>query len=149
MGVLQRRKADNDSVTDVIVEQTNHPALKWALPWMLGWFLNSQAIWFRFSVSKPKNIKVTWFPSNIAIPQNCNLKKKYKDRHMGIRKGMGVAECQTKDVNLSWGMLLSYVWPFPTAWNVAHQSPLSLRFLRQEYWSGCHFLLQGIFLTQG
>ena len=22
-------------------------------------------------------------------------------------------------------------------------------FLRQEYWSGCHFLLQGIFLTLG
>ena len=62
---------------------------------------------------------------------------------------MGVAECQTKDVNLSWGMLLSYVWPFPTAWNVAHQSPLSLRFLRQEYWSGCHFLLQRIFQIQG
>ena len=26
---------------------------------------------------------------------------------------------------------------------------LSLGFSRQEYWSGCHFLLQGIFLTQG
>ena len=24
-----------------------------------------------------------------------------------------------------------------------------MEFLRQEYWSGCHFLLQGIFLTQG
>ena len=30
-----------------------------------------------------------------------------------------------------------------------HQAPLSLGFSRQEYWSGCHFLLQGIFLTQG
>ena len=27
--------------------------------------------------------------------------------------------------------------------------PLSLEFSRQEYWSGCHFLLQGIFLAQG
>ena len=27
--------------------------------------------------------------------------------------------------------------------------PLSMEFSRQEYWSGCHFLLQGIFLTQG
>jgi len=30
---------------------------------------------------------------------------------------------------------------------VAHQAPLSMRFPRQEYWSGCHFLFQWIFLT--
>ena len=29
------------------------------------------------------------------------------------------------------------------------QAPLSMGFSRQEYWSGCHALLQGIFLTQG
>ena len=29
------------------------------------------------------------------------------------------------------------------------RSPLSMGFSRQEHWSGCHFLLQGIFLTQG
>ena len=28
-------------------------------------------------------------------------------------------------------------------------APLSMGFSRQEYWSGLHFLLQGIFLTQG
>ena len=27
--------------------------------------------------------------------------------------------------------------------------PLSMEFSRQEYWSGCHFLLQGIFPTRG
>ena len=36
--------------------------------------------------------------------------------------------------------------------SVAHQAPLSMEFSREEYWSakntGCHFLLQGIFLTQ-
>ena len=33
---------------------------------------------------------------------------------------------------------------------VAHQAPLSMGFSRQEYWSEwCHFLLQGIFPTQG
>ena len=31
---------------------------------------------------------------------------------------------------------------------VAHQAPLSMGFPRQEYWRGCHFLLQGIFPTQ-
>ena len=32
---------------------------------------------------------------------------------------------------------------------VPHHAPLSMGFPRQEYWSSCHFLLQGIFTTQG
>ena len=32
---------------------------------------------------------------------------------------------------------------------IALQAPLSVGFSRQEYWSGCHFLLQGTFPTQG
>ena len=28
-------------------------------------------------------------------------------------------------------------------------TPLSMEYSRQEYWSGCHFLLKGIFPTQG
>ena len=35
-----------------------------------------------------------------------------------------------------------------TLQTVACQAPLSMGLSRQEYWSGCHFLLQGIFLTQ-
>ena len=31
-----------------------------------------------------------------------------------------------------------------TLWTVACQAPLSMGFPRQEYWSGCHFLLQGL-----
>ena len=34
-------------------------------------------------------------------------------------------------------------------WTVAYQAPPSMEFSRQEYWSGRHFLLQGIFPTQG
>ena len=33
-------------------------------------------------------------------------------------------------------LVLSQVRLFPTPWTVAHQAPLSLRFSRQEYWSG-------------
>jgi len=33
-------------------------------------------------------------------------------------------------------------------WAVACQIPLCMEFSRQEYWSGLHFLLQTIFLTQ-
>jgi len=33
----------------------------------------------------------------------------------------------------------SRVWLFATPWTVAHQAPLSMRFSRQEYWSGLPF----------
>ena len=36
-----------------------------------------------------------------------------------------------------------------TPCTAAHQAPRSMGFSRQEYWSGCHALLQGIFPTQG
>ena len=49
----------------------------------------------------------------------------------------------TSDVHKA--CMLSHVWLFETPWTEACQAPLS----RQEYWSGCHFLLQRIFLTQG
>ena len=45
--------------------------------------------------------------------------------------------------------LLSQVWFFATSWTVVHQTPLSMGFSWQEYGVGCHFLLQGIFPTQG
>ena len=38
---------------------------------------------------------------------------------------------------------------FVTPWTVARQTPLSMGFPRQGYWSGCHSFLQGIFQTQG
>ena len=44
---------------------------------------------------------------------------------------------------------LSRVRLFATPRTVAYQAPLPMWFSRQEYWSGCHFLLQEIFPTQG
>ena len=44
--------------------------------------------------------------------------------------------------------LLNHIWFFGTPWTIALQAPLSMEFSRQEYWSGVHSLLQGIFLTQ-
>ena len=37
-------------------------------------------------------------------------------------------------------MLVAQLCPAP--WTVAYQAPLSVEFSRQEYWSGCHSLLQ-------
>ena len=45
--------------------------------------------------------------------------------------------------------LLSYVQLFGIPWTVACQTPPSMGFSRQEYWSGLPFPSQGIFLTQG
>ena len=45
--------------------------------------------------------------------------------------------------------VLGLVWLLATPWTIAHQALLSMGFFRQEYWVGCHALLQGIFLTQG
>ena len=44
--------------------------------------------------------------------------------------------------------LLGHVQLFVTPWTVTPQTPLSMGFSRQEYWSGLHDLLQGIYLTQ-
>ena len=43
----------------------------------------------------------------------------------------------------------SCVWLFATLSTVACQTPLSMEFPSQQYWSECHALLQGIFLAQG
>ena len=42
----------------------------------------------------------------------------------------------------------SHVQLFIILWTVDCQTPLSMGFSRQEYWVGCHALLQGIFPTQ-
>ena len=44
--------------------------------------------------------------------------------------------------------VLSRVQLFATPRTVAHQASLSVGFFRQNTGVGCHFLLQGIFLTQ-
>ena len=41
-----------------------------------------------------------------------------------------------------------HVQIFVILWTAALQAPLSMGFSREEYWVGCHALLQGIFLTQ-
>ena len=44
---------------------------------------------------------------------------------------------------------VSHVRLFATPWSVTHQDPLSMEFSGKNTGVGCHFLLQGIFLTQG
>ena len=45
--------------------------------------------------------------------------------------------------------LLGHVWLFAASWTIARQGPLSMDSPGKNTGVGCHFLLQGIFLTQG
>ena len=44
-------------------------------------------------------------------------------------------------------VLINHVWLFEAPWTVSHETPLSMGFSRQEYWSGVAIFLQVIFLT--
>ena len=50
---------------------------------------------------------------------------------------------------LCFAKLLRNVWLFAALWTVALQVPLSLGFSREEHWSECWALFQGIFPIQG
>ena len=56
----------------------------------------------------------------------------------GTHGHMGLGECTLSCVRL-----------FVSPWTGAHEVPLSVGLPRPEYWMGCHFLLQKIFLTEG
>ena len=45
--------------------------------------------------------------------------------------------------------MLSHIQLFVALWTIAHQAPLSMDFPGKNIGVSCHFLLQGIFLTQG
>ena len=71
--------------------------------------------------------------------------------------GLPISYCANKDmiqINSTLGSYISLVLVvfgcvqlIATTWTVAHQAPLSMEFSREEYWSGLHTLLQGIFPT--
>ena len=84
------------------------------------------------------------------------VKKQVRTRHgttdwfkigKGVQQG---AYCHAAYLaHMQCAQSLSRVRLFATQWNIACQAPLSMGFSWQEYWSGFHFLLQGIFLTHG
>ena len=64
----------------------------------------------------------------------------------GLNPHVHTSACRTRE---RIGYLLNRVRPFVTPRTVVCQAPLSMKFYRQEYWSGLYSLLQGIFPTQG
>ena len=57
--------------------------------------------------------------------------------------------CILKTVAILGSLVAKSCLTLVSPWTVVPQDPLSMGFPRQSYWSGCHFHLQGIFLTQG
>ena len=60
---------------------------------------------------------------------------------------------KNKKLALAWSgllpLLLSHAQLFVTPWTIVHQASLSMGFPGKNTGTGCHTLLQGIFLTQG
>ena len=79
--------------------------------------------------------------------------------HLSKARGTGTSTLRViwNKTRLDWGLrpeshitrlsdfvcVLSCVRLFVNPWTVARKAPLSTEFSGQEYWSGCHFLLQG------
>ena len=75
-----------------------------------------------------------------------------EERHLKgiVMLPLSSAKTSTLTSSLDWGDFIilftsvnrhvfSGVWPFVNPWTVAHQAPLSMRFSKQEYWSGLPF----------
>ena len=75
-------------------------------------------------------------------------KNKYINKHIlqfFLKKHNTHSTCMYMHAKL----LQSCLKLFVTLWTIAGQTTLSTGFSRQEYWGGCHALLQGIFTVQG
>ena len=68
--------------------------------------------------------------------------KELKQRPKGLRKKQAAREGKVGQSALGC-VCLSHVQLFVTPWTVAHQAPLSMGFIRQEYWSGMPCLPPG------
>ena len=97
------------------------------------------------------NLIVVYFPFHESTMFNsfffliC-INNKYRRREKKIQKERQNQEMSVMHVCVP--SCFSRVPVFAALWTVACQTFLPMGFFRQEYWSGCHALLQGIFLTQ-
>ena len=76
------------------------------------------------------------------MPMKCTLKMDKMDKMQELRH---IYVC----LYILCTCMRSVISDSATPYTVAYQAPLSMGSPRQEYWSICHFLIQGIFPTQG
>ena len=94
-----------------------------------------------------------WFPSEwtawISL-QSKGLSRVFSDTTVQRHHFLGAQLSSQSNSHIHIAVKsFSRVWLFVTPWTVAYWAPQSMEFSRQEYWMSCHFLLQGIFPTQG
>ena len=89
-----------------------------------------------------------------ASPRHClhpggAAMRKHQLKSAADSSGQAWTVCVRESIQFSSVQLLSRAQLFATPWTVARQAPLSMRFPRQEYWSGLPFPPPGVFPTQG
>ena len=109
--------------------------------------LSEEVYWhFKDEMSKWLQLTFKWLHVYACTHVYNLLRHAY---HLKCRKMWTITESRWWICGGAGGLVAQSCPTLVTPWIVACQASLSLGFPRQEYWSGCHFLLQGIFPTQG
>ena len=95
----------------------------------------SMRIWCDFRGSVKSQVRI-WMFSKLSGSLEAWKSSYLREAGAGLKKIISVC-------------VLSHIWLLATLWTVAHQTPLFMEFPGKNTGVGCHFLLQGIFLTQG
>ena len=73
--------------------------------------------------------------SDLAAVAACNILK-WTNMFPHIMRNCFLSICMYMWMQVCMLSYFSCVWLFATLWTIAYQVPLSVRFLRQEYWGG-------------
>ena len=89
-----------------------------------------------------------WQPTPVFLPAKFHGQRSLKSHSPGSLKESDMTKqaLRKKFVDVICQVMSN---SFMTPCTVAHQAPLSMEFSSKNTREGCHFLLQGIFLTQG
>ena len=101
------------------------------------------------ATARTRHVTVDSFQIGKGVHQGCILSPCLFNFYSEYSKMSSWMKHKLESILLGTGMSLSRVRLFAAPWTAAHQAPPSIGFSRQEHWSGCHCLLQGIFPTQG
>ena len=96
----------------------------------------------------PFNFSLSCTGEGNGNPLQCSCLENPRDGGAWWASVYGVAQSQTRLKRLSSSsssssVCVTRVWLFATPWTIARQAPLSMKFSRQDYWSGLPFLSPG------